>query len=114
MSADPRAWRIIQAALGYCEANFRRPLRLAEVASAVGYSPSYLSRMVSSHLGYTLSDHLRQLRVSAARDLLENSEMTISEIARSLGYADPAHFSHAFSRAEGLSPKGYRERLWGR
>ena len=37
--------------------------------------------------------------------------MTITEIARSLGYRDPSHFSHSFTRATGMSPKAYRDRL---
>jgi len=45
--------------------------------------------------------------------LLESSEMSIGEIARSLGYTGPSHFSHAFTRATDLSPKAYRERLRG-
>jgi AraC-like DNA-binding protein len=113
ISADPHTWRVIQSALQFCDANFRKPLRLADVAAAVGYSPSHLSRLISTHLGHSLSDHIRNLRLQAGKQLLESSDSTISEIARSLGYADPSHFSHAFSRATGLSPKAYRERLTG-
>jgi AraC-like DNA-binding protein len=113
ISADPRTWRVIQAALQYCDANFRRPLRLADVAAAVGYSPSHLSRLISTHLGRSLSDHIRNLRMEAGQHMLESSDMAISEIARALGYADPSHFSHAFHRAAGVSPKAYRERFRG-
>jgi len=113
ISADPRTWRVIQAALQFCDANFRKPLHLADVAAAVGYSPSHLSRLISTHLGHSLSDHIRNLRMQAGRHLLESSDMAISQIARSLGYADPSHFSHAFTRAAGISPKAYRERLKG-
>jgi len=113
ISANPRTWRVIQAALQFCDANFRRPLRLADVAAAVGYSPSHLSRLISTHLGHSLSDYIRNLRMQAGVYLLESSEMSIGEIARSLGYTDPSHFSHAFTRATGLSPKAYSERLKG-
>jgi len=111
ISADPRTWRIIQAALQFCDANYRRPLRLTDVAAAVGYSPSHLSRLISTHLGHSLSDHIRALRMTAGKHLLESSDLSISEIARSLGYADPSHFSHAFTRATGLPPRAYRRRM---
>jgi AraC-like DNA-binding protein/mannose-6-phosphate isomerase-like protein (cupin superfamily) len=111
ISADARTWRVIQAALRYCDANFRRPLRLADVASAVGYSPSHLSRLISTHLGHSLSDHVRNLRMTAGKHLLETTDLAIGEIAHSLGYSDPAYFSHAFSRATGLSPRAYRRRM---
>ncbi len=86
---------------------------MSDVAKAVGYSPSHLSYLFSTYVGRSLADHIRELRLTAARDLLENTDLTISEIARSVGYADPAHFTRAFARANDLSPKGYRERLRG-
>ena len=111
ISADPRTWRVIHGALQFCEANFRRPLRLNDVAAAVGYSPSHLSRLISTHLGHSLSDHIRSLRIAAAKHLLESSNLSIAHISRSLGYADPSHFSHAFKRAAGVSPRSYRQRM---
>jgi AraC-like DNA-binding protein/mannose-6-phosphate isomerase-like protein (cupin superfamily) len=113
ISADPRTWRVIQTALQFCESNFRKPLSLSDVSAAVGYSPSHLSRLISTHLGHSLSDHIRDLRIQAGKQLLESSDLAIGEIARQLGYGDPSHFSHAFSRAVGVSPKSFRERLKG-
>ncbi|MBN1460996.1 MAG: helix-turn-helix transcriptional regulator [Armatimonadetes bacterium] len=113
ISADPRTWRIIQAVLQYCDANYRRNPSLVEVAGAVGYSPSHLSRLMSAHLGCSLSEHLRRLRIEAGRHLLESTDLSVGEIARSLGYGEASHFSHAFSRAQGLSPRAYRDSLRG-
>ena len=113
ISAEPRTWRVLQAALQHCDARFRSQLRVTEVARAVGYSPSHLSYLFSTHLGHSLADHIRNLRLSAAQDLLENSDLTISEISHSVGYADPAHFTRAFTREHKLSPRAYRERLRG-
>lgn len=109
--AEPRTWRVIQEALSYCDSNFRRPMRLADVAAAVGYSPTHLSRLISTHLGHSLSDHIRSLRITAGKHLLETSALSIGEISHSLGYSDPAHFSHAFTRATGLSPRAYRRKM---
>jgi len=108
ISADPHIWRAIQDVLRHCDDNFHRPLRLAEVAAAVGYSPSHLSRLFSSCLGHSFQDHVRDLRVHAAKQLLESSELAIGEISRSLGYAEVSYFSHAFTRATGVSPRAYR------
>jgi len=108
ISTDPRIWRAIQDALRYCDDNFHHPLRLEQVAAAVGYSPSHLSRLFSSYLGHSFQDHVRDLRVHAAKQLLESSELAIGEISRSLGYAEVSYFSHAFTRATGVSPRAYR------
>ena len=114
ISADPRIWRAMRAALQYCEAHFRRPLRIADVASAVGYSPDYLGHLFSKYLGSSFSDHIHGLRISAAKGLLEKRDLSISQIADWLGYTDPTNFSHAFTRATGTSPRAYRGRLVGR
>jgi len=113
VSPDQRTWRLIRSALDFCDENFRRSPRLADIAAAVGYSPSHLSRLMSAHLGRSLSDYIRDLRIQEGKRLLESSELTVAEIAHSLGYADPSYFSHAFARATGVSPKRYRDRLKG-
>ena len=46
-----------------------------------------------------------------ARRQLAYTSLQVASIAYTLGYADPAHFSRAFSRVEGLSPRAFRERL---
>ena len=108
VSADPRVWRVIQSALQFCDANFRRPVHLADIAAAVGYSPSYLSRLFSSHLGRSISEYLLELRITAAKHALENSDLSIADIAASVGYSDHSHFTRAFAHATGISPKAYR------
>jgi AraC-like DNA-binding protein len=113
IGADPRTWRTIQAVLRFCDSSFRRPLRVSDIAEAVGYSPSHLSYLFSTHIGHSLADHIRTLRIAAAEHLLENTDLTVSEISRSVGYADPAHLTRAFTRANRCSPKAYRERLRG-
>jgi AraC-like DNA-binding protein/mannose-6-phosphate isomerase-like protein (cupin superfamily) len=108
ISADPRVWQILQGALQFCDANFRQAVHLGDVAAAVGYSPTYLSRLFSSHLGRSISEHLLDLRMTAAKQALRNSDLSIAEIAASVGYSDHSHFSRAFANNIGASPKNYR------
>ena len=110
---DPAAWEVVQDALAHCRASFHRRLRVEDVARAVGYSSSRLSHLFSAYLGQSVADHVRSLRMARARDLLESTDLTVSEVARRVGYGDPAHFSRAFKRSERVSPNAYRERLRG-
>jgi transcriptional regulator GlxA family with amidase domain len=110
---DSHTWRVVQTALRYCEASTGRPPRLADVAAAVGYSPAHLSRLISSHLGHSLSDHMLSIRIVTSKRLLESTDMLIRDIAREVGYQDPSDFSNAFKHAEGICPSGYREHLKG-
>jgi len=111
--ADPRTWNIVRTVLEYCEGNYRKGIGLKEVAEALGYSPSYLSRLVTRHLGRSLTEQVQSRRMEAAKQLLEDPDLSVSAVAEDLGYSDPAHFSRAFSRATGLSPRAYRQRLGG-
>lgn len=51
-----------------------------------------------------------EVRLGLARRLLDSSSETLFETAIKLGYADPAHFSRAFNRWTGMSPRAYRIR----
>lgn len=113
IAADPHAWRIIRATLLFCDLNFRRNVRLSDAAKAVGYSPGYLSHLLSTHLGHTFSEHLQKLRIDDGRRLLETTALSIREIAQQVGYTEPSNFSHAFTRVMGMSPKAYRARQRG-
>lgn len=108
IAADLRVWRTVQAALQFCDANFRRPVNARDVAAAVGYSPSYLARLFSRHLGRSISEHLRGLRMTTARHMLETTDLPIAEIASAIGYSDHSHFTRAFTRFTGMPPKDCR------
>lgn len=110
---DPAAWALVQKALQHCRGHFHQQLRVDDVARAVGYSSSRLSHLFSAYVGQSVADHVRSLRMARARDLLESTDLTISEVARRVGYGDPAHFSRAFKRSEGISPNAFRTRLRG-
>jgi AraC family transcriptional activator of pobA len=103
-----KAWVAMEAVLGFCEANFRRGISRDDVARAVGYSPSYLGRLVAVHLGHSLTQHLNDLRMGEAKRLLENTHLSVRDIASRVGYDDPAHFTRAFTRATGDSPMAHR------
>ncbi|MCJ7832513.1 MAG: AraC family transcriptional regulator, partial [Actinobacteria bacterium] len=113
ISADPRVWRAIRGALRLCEANLSRTLRVADVAAAVGYSPDHLSRLFARYLGSSFSVHLDAMRITAAKGLLEDRDLSVREVAQSVGYTHASNFSHAFARATGLSPREYRRHLAG-
>jgi transcriptional regulator GlxA family with amidase domain len=108
---DPRIWDIIKRAVEYCDAHFRQKLTHAEVGKLVGYSSRYLSQLMSSYLGHTLADHLQNLRIREGQRLLEETDLAIGTIANTVGYEDPAHFTRAFKRAVGVTPRVYRQRF---
>jgi AraC-like DNA-binding protein len=80
------------------------------VASAVGVSVRTLQRRLRQ-LGTSYADVARQVRCDAALRMLRSRERTIGQIARTLGYADHPHFTRAFLRWMGVTPREFRRRI---
>lgn len=100
----------LQTILLYLNEHYTEPLTRTDIASAVGYSESYLSHLFSDLLHTTLSDYLLSLRLNDALRLLSGSEMTISQIAISLGFGTIRSFNRAFQKKMHTSPSAYRTR----
>lgn len=86
-------------------------LPLAQIASHVGLSKYHFSRRFKQQTGYPPVEFHVRLRLQKACELLESSTATVSDIASSLGFSSPFHFSAAFKQMMGVSPRGYRALL---
>lgn len=69
---------------------------LEELGRLVGCSPYYLSRLFSQETGQTIQQHLRQLRLERAAELLRTGRCNVTEAALEVGYNSLSHFSTAF------------------
>ena len=78
-------------------------------ASALHISPVYLSRVVRQVTGRTVVDYINQMLLTEAMFLLRTSELSITQIADRLHFADTPSFSKFFSRLKGQSPRAFRE-----
>ena len=103
---------VAAAAERYLQEHFRQPLSAADVAAAVGVSPSHLHRVFRSVTGSTLVSRVHRLRLDAAARQLRESDETVLEIAHDVGFTSQSHLSRLFSRQFGCAPGRYRERCW--
>lgn len=86
------------------------PPRIELAAEAAGLSVRTLQRRLAArNLHY--DQMVSNVRFEQARNLLEQGDMKIAEIARQLGYRQPTHFTRAFRRIAGISPREYRRQL---
>lgn len=77
-------------------------------ASVLNLSASYLSDLLKRYTGKSTQEHIHLQLVEKAKNLLWNSDRPISEIAYSLGFDHPSHFTKIFKAKTGKSPKEYR------
>jgi YesN/AraC family two-component response regulator len=79
-----------------------------ELAERLGVSRVQLYRKVKAILGISISDHINNIKLEKAVDLLKNSGQNVSEIAYALGFSSPNYFSTAFKNKFGVSPKEFK------
>jgi len=82
----------------------------AELAEAMGVSPTHLRRLFARVAGKSPSRCLREMRLEFAQDLLANTEDSVGEIAEAVGASSMAVFARAFRAATGVSPTAWRRR----
>ena len=79
------------------------------VADRMGTSVRTLQRRLRAS-GVTYAVLVQEVRCATARRMLKEGGQRIADVARTLGYSDPAHFTRAFRRSTGLTPRDFRRR----
>ncbi|WP_245794339.1 helix-turn-helix domain-containing protein [Vannielia litorea] len=84
---------------------------VAELAHSLAVSPQHLSRVAREATGQPVRALIAARSHREARRLLTYTNLPVQQVAYRLGYADPAHFSRAFTREAGVSPRAFRRSL---
>jgi len=93
----------------YINAHFEDPLSLNFLSYKYSFSPAYLGRLFKKEVGISFNDYLRNTRIYAACDMMEDPSITINEVAQRCGYNDPYYFSKQFHQVVEMSPSEYRQ-----
>lgn len=98
-------------AIGFIRANAARIVDVNDVAKAAAVSRCTLERKFKTILNKTVSGAIKRYRVEHVCRLLAETDMSISEIATSLGYEDGQHFSRFFKLVKKTTPLAYRKKF---
>jgi len=107
LELEPKSDRI-QSALAYAKRNLDKPLNVRQLAEAAHLSPRQFSRAFQVETGQSPAKAIENLRVEAARLMMEQSRHPIDVIARQTGFADRDRMRRAFLRAFGQPPQVIR------
>jgi AraC family transcriptional regulator, glycine betaine-responsive activator len=91
------------------EANFEEPLTAVELAKLAGLSLRQVQRMFQESLETTPTKYYLQLRLRRARELLLQSQMSITQISVSCGFQSTCHFSKSYRALYGRTPRSERQ-----
>ena len=98
----------IQTALAYARENLHQPLSVVQLADAAHLSPRQFSRAFRAETGQSPAKAIENLRVEAARTLMEQSRHPIDVVAQQTGFSDRDQMRRAFLRAFGQPPQVLR------
>jgi AraC-like DNA-binding protein len=100
----------LQAAIQYVEKNLNALPPVARIAQQVGTSERRLLGLFREHFGSTVSGFAAEARLRAACRLLNETQMSIREVAAEVGFRNPGNFTSAFKERHGLTPSAWRRR----
>lgn len=98
----------IQRAAEHIRTHLPENIRVAELAAIAHLSSSHFSAEFRKAFGYSVIEYQAQARMLRARELLDNTRISISEVGAAVGYGDPFYFSRQFRRIHGVPPRSYR------
>jgi len=85
-------------------AHIDQPLTIRELARKVAMNECYLKKGFKALVGKTIHEYQQGLRITKAKELLQQEGQSVSDVANILGYSSISHFSTAFKKATGLKP----------
>lgn len=104
---DPR----IRAVLKIMEANFDEPLSVKQIAERVCLGPSRLEHLLKRETGQGFKTHIKEMRLTKAKERLSDQALRIKQVAASVGYRYTPNFTRDFRKRFGKTPSQYRSGL---
>ena len=97
----------------FIENNLHNPslISTSSLAERFNYSPSQFSRRFKAVSNKSVKEYITDLKIKKAKELLRTINLSISDIAYQLGYANPFYFTTVFTKCNGISPSAYRRKF---
>lgn len=94
--------------LGYIRKH-QKDITLDKLSAKFHYNKVYLGKLIKSKTGMNYNEILNQFRINKGEEILLNTELTVSEIAKECGYHSLDHFTRTFRKIKGISPLNFRK-----
>ncbi len=99
----------VQRAKAYILANLSNDISVKDVAEHIHLNPEYFSKLFKKEMGENVKNYMLRIKVDAAKDMLENTNIPVSIVSLELGYSNFSHFTQMFKKHEGITPSEYRK-----
>ena len=95
--------------VSYIQQNFTGKISLREFGVQFHLSEKYISRYFKEHFHITLSQYVTYLRLEHAKQMLQETDISVTEVAMQSGYQNISYFIRSFKKTYGVSPLKYRK-----
>ena len=102
---------VIKNMIGFIQQNYREKILLADIAKSGAVGQSKCCKLFSEYLGQTPIHYLMVYRLDKSIELLQNTDLTISEIAFEVGFGGASYYAESFRKWMGQSPTKYKSKL---
>lgn len=100
--------RRIESVVAILFYQWRRPIRIGDLAAAVDLCPSHLEHLFKAEMHCSITEFVMDRRLEAAARAIAETHERISSICFAVGFTDPSNFNHAFKKRYGVSPREFR------
>ena len=100
--------------VSYIQQNFTGKISLREFGEQFHLSEIYISRYFKEHFHITLSQYVTYLRLEHAKQLLQDTDIPVTDVAMQSGYQNVSYFIRSFQKAYAVSPLKYRKNNYSR
>lgn len=110
MTINQRVYSLhVQKAIDYIEKNIAEDLSLDQVVDYLKLNKTYFCKLFKENTGKTFSQYVNQVRIEYSKKLLEDTNMSILDVALAVGYNNSNYFHKAFKERLGITPYNYRQ-----
>jgi signal transduction histidine kinase/AraC-like DNA-binding protein len=102
------AQRLVRKAMVFIHENYAEQISRRDIAKYVNIAEDYLTFCFRQELGATPIKYLQRYRINRAKQMLRDSERSITDVALTVGFSDSGYFSRIFHRETGMSPEAFR------
>ncbi len=102
---------LINNAKKYIDKNYSKPISLAQTAKYLGVSQSHLSREFVKYTGENPIYYLTKVRLEKSVELLNSTDMNLSDISEACGFSNDNYFSKVFKKHMKISPSEFRKQI---
>lgn len=104
---------LVRRTKAYIDAHYTEDISIEELGNRNGKSANYISHIFKKETGIPIVSYINKLRIEEACNLLRNTDLTVYEIARVVGFKNHNYFAKIFKQFSDVTPLEYRKKFYG-